>query len=131
MNKTLGAWLKSEVEYTRDLADSGWNGALAAWENLSREEPVGEVLTRSARASVAPTVMCAGFGALCALLVQKGKRKNPAAVALGLAGGFLGFTAAVAWETRELSSGVARGAMRKINTTRDSHWLTRHPINFG
>jgi hypothetical protein len=127
---SIGAWFKSEVEYTRDLADSGWNGALAAWESLSHEKPVGEVLTRSARNSVAPSVMCAGLGALCALMVQR-KRNRPAALALGIAGGFVGFTAAVAWETRQLSSEVARGALRQINTTRDSHWLVRHPINFG
>lgn len=127
----LGTWFKSEVEYTRDLADSGWSGAVAAWETLNQDEPVGEVLSRSARASVAPAVMGAGVGALCALLVQRGKPNRPAALALGLAGGFVGFTAAVAWETRQLSSEVARGALRQMGTTRDSHWLDRHPINFG
>ena len=124
-------WLRSEMEYTRDLADSGWHGARSAWENLSEEEPVSEVLSRSARNSVAPTLMCAGLGALCALLIQRGRRNRPVAVVLGLAGGFLGFSAAVAWGTRELSSEVARGAWREMSTTRDSHWLDRHPINFG
>jgi len=128
----FGNWLRSEVEYTRDLADSGWHGAVSAWESLSEEKPVSEVLTRSARASVAPTLMCAGLGALCALALQRrGKQSSGVALALGIAGGFLGFTAAVAWETRELSSEVARGAWRKMATTRDSHWLDRHPINFG
>ena len=128
---SFGNWIRSEMEYTRDLADSGWHGAVSAWENLSEEEPVSEVLTRSARASVAPTVMCAGLGALCALLIQRGKPNRAVALALGIAGGFLGFTAAVAWETRDLSSELARGAWREMNTTRDSHWLDRHPINFG
>ena len=128
---SFGNWFRTEMEYTRDLADSGWNGAVSAWENLSQEEPVTEVLSRSARNSVAPTLMCAGLGALCALLIQRGRRNRPIAVALGLAGGFLGFSAAVAWETRGLSSGVARGAWREMTTTRDTHWLDRHPINFG
>jgi hypothetical protein len=128
---SLATWIKSEVEYTRDLADSGWNGARTAWETLSHEDQVGEVLFRTARNSVAPTVMGAGLGALCALMVEKGRRNRPVAVALGLAGGFLGFAATVGWETRKLSSEVARGAMRQINSTRDEHWLTRHPINFG
>jgi xanthosine utilization system XapX-like protein len=127
----LGNWLKSEVEYTRDLADSGWHGALTAWETLLQEEPVGSLLSRSARASWAPTVMGAGVGALCALLVARRKPSPPVAVALGVVGGVVGFTAAVAWETRELSSEVARGALRQIGTTRDSHWLGKHPINFG
>lgn len=128
---SLGNWIKSEVEYTRDLADSGWNGAVAAWETASQKEPVGEVLSRSARASVAPAVMGAGFGALCALFVQRKKPSRPVALAMGLAGGFVGFTAAVAWETRQISSEVARGALKHMATTRDSHWLERNPINFG
>jgi len=129
---SFSTWLRSEVEYTRDLADSGWSGARSAWENLSEEEPVAEVLSRSARKSVAPTLLCAGLGALCALALQRrGKPNRDVALALGIAGGFLGFAAAVAWETRELSSEVARGAWRKMATTRDSHWLDRHPINFG
>ena len=129
---SFSTWLRSEVEYTRDLADSGWHGALSSWEHLSEEQPVSEVLTRSARASVAPTLMCAGLGALCALALQRGSKPNRGvALALGMAGGFLGFTAAVAWDTRELSGGVARGAWREMAPVRDSHWLDRHPINFG
>ena len=127
----IGDWLKSEVEYGRDLADSGWQGARTAADSMLQEEPVGEILSRSARASWAPTVMGAGVGALCALLAQRRKPKTVAVVAMGVVGGFVGFTAGVAWETRQLSSGIARGAMRKIGSTRDSHWLGKHPINFG
>jgi hypothetical protein len=127
----IGDWLKSELEYGRDLADSGWQGARTAADSMLQEEAVSELLTRSARASWAPTVLGAGLGAFCGLLAQRRKPNNAAVVALGVVGGFVGFTAGVAWETRELSSGIARGAMRKIGTTRDSHWLGKHPINFG
>jgi hypothetical protein len=127
----IGDWLKSELEYGRDLADSGWEGARTACNSLLQEEPVGEILSRSARASWAPTVMGAGLGAFCGLLVQRRKPNTAAVIAMGVVGGFVGFTAGVAWETRELSSGIARGAMRKIGTTRDSHWLGKHPIDFG
>jgi hypothetical protein len=127
----IGDWLKSEMEYGRDLAGSGWQGARSAADTFLREEPVGEIFSRSARASWAPTVLGAGLGALCGLMVQRRKPNPAAVVALGVVGSFVGFTAGVAWETRELSSGIARGAMRKIGTTRDSHWLGKHPINFG
>lgn len=127
----IGDWLKSELEYGRDLADSGWQGARTAADSMLQEEAVSELLTRSARASWAPTVLGAGLGAFCGLLAQRRKPNNAAVVALGVVGGFVGFTVGVAWETRELSSGIARGAMRKIGTTRDSHWLGKHPINFG
>ena len=127
----IGDWLKSEVEYGRDLAGSGLQGARTAADSLLHGEHVGKVLGRSARASWAPTVMGAGFGAVSALLVQRRKPRGGAVIAMGIVGGVVGFTAGVAWETRQLSSGIARGAMRKIGTARDSHWLGKHPINFG
>jgi hypothetical protein len=123
----IGEWLKSEVEYGRDLADSGWQGARSSL----LDQPVAEILSHSLRASWAPTVMGAGVGALCALVVGRRKPRTAAIVAMGVAGSFVGFTAGIAWETRQLSSGIARGAMRNIGSTRDSHWLDRHPINFG
>jgi len=127
----IGDWLKSEVGYGRDLADSGLQGARAAADSILHGEPVGEILGRSARASWAPTVMGAGVGAVCALLAHGRKPKNATVVVMGVVGGVVGFAAGVAWETRQLSSGIARGALRKIGTTRDSHWLGKHPINFG
>jgi hypothetical protein len=127
----IGDWLKSEVEYGRDLADSGWQGARTARDSMLQGEPVGAIFTRSVRASWAPTVLGAGMGALCALLVQRRKPNTAAVIALGIVGGVVGFTAGVTWDTRQLSSGMARGAIRKIGTARDSHWLGKHPINFG
>jgi hypothetical protein len=127
----VGEWLKSEVEYGRDLADSGWAGARSAWDNVTQTEPVGSMLTRSVRASWVPTMMGAGVGALCALALQRRKMNTPAVLAVGMVGSFLGFTVGVAWETRQISSEVARGAMREIGTARDSRWLEKHPINFG
>jgi len=127
----IGDWLKSEVEYGRNLAGSGWQGARTAADSMLNGEHVGEILGRSARDSWVPTVVGAGVGALCAVLAQRRKTKTAAVVAMGVVGGVVGFTAGVAWETRQLSSGIARGALRKIGTTRDSHWLGKHPINFG
>jgi hypothetical protein len=127
----IGDWLKSEVEYGRDLADSGWQGARIAAGSILNGEHVGAVLSRSARASWAPTVMGAGVGALCALVAQRRKPKSAALVVMGVVGGFVGFSAGVAWDTRQLSSEIARGALRQIGSTRDSHWLGKHPINFG
>lgn len=127
----IGEWLKSEVEYGRDLADSGWQGARSARDSMLHGEAGRAILSRSARASWAPTVMGAGFGALCGLLAQRKKPNTTVVVAMGFVGSVVGFTAGVAWETRQLSSGMARGAMRGIGSTRDSHWLSKHPINFG
>ena len=127
----IGDWLKSEVEFWRDLANSGWQGARTASDSILQDQPVGRILGRSARASWAPTAMGAGAGVVCALLAQRPRPRTAAVVTMGVVGGVVGFTAGVAWETRQLSSGIARGAMRRIGTTRDSHWLGKHPINFG
>ena len=67
----------------------------------SRTSTSGRVISRSARASWAPTVIGAGVGALCALLAQRRKPRPLAVVAMGVVGGFVGFTAGVAWETRD------------------------------
>jgi hypothetical protein len=123
----LKDWLKSEVEYGRDLADSGLAGAREALDG----QPLSEIFTNSARASWAPTAIGAAAGAVCSLLVQGRRPKAATVAALTLVGGVVGFTAGVAWQTRELSGGIARGAIRNTGPIRDSHWLDRHPINFG
>ena len=127
----IGEWLKSEVEYGRDLAGSGLHGARAGAGSALAGQSVGDVLGRSARASWAPSVLGAGVAAAAALLAQR-RRKNIAIVAaMSAVGAVVGFAAGVAWETRELSGGIARGALREMGTMRDSHWLGKHPINFG
>ena len=128
----VGEWIASEVEYGRDLADSGWHGARTALDNALQQEPAGELLSRTLRASWAPAVLGAGVGAVCALLLPRRKSGIPgAAIALGVTGSLLGFAAGVAWETRDVSSEVARSALREISSTRDTRWLKKHPINFG
>jgi hypothetical protein len=131
MAMKIGDWLKSEVEYGRDLAGSGWQGARSVYDSILLGERAGAILGRSVRDSWAPTAMGAGVGALCGLLAQRRKPNTAVVVAMGVVGGVVGFTAGVAWDTRQLSSGMARGAMRNIGSTRDSHWLGKHPINFG
>ncbi len=127
----IGDWIKSEVEYGRNLAGSGWHGARNAAGSLLEAEGVRDVLGRSVRASWVPTAIGAGVGAVCALIAGGKRPKAGAIAAMSVAGGVAGFAAGVAWETRELSGGIARGAIRGIGTTRDSHWLSKHPINFG
>jgi hypothetical protein len=113
-----------------------WTGSLAGWLlNLSARVAQWHARLEPARRVPDPPLWLVLTFAValvaCALLIRRGKPSRPVALALGIAGGFLGFSAAVAWETRELSSEVAREAWRQMSTTRDSHWLDRHPINFG
>ncbi|MDR3762597.1 MAG: hypothetical protein P4M01_00725 [Acidobacteriota bacterium] len=131
MAMKIGEWVKSEVDYGRNLAGSGWHGAREAAGTLLEGEGARAVWNRSLRSSWVPTAIGVGVGAVCALIAGGRRPKAGAVAAMSVAGGVAGFTAGVAWETRQLSSGIARGAMRGVGEARDSHWLSKNPINFG
>ena len=46
-------------------------------------------------------------------------------------GAALAFGVSFAWKTRPLTSAMAREAGKRIGHTRDRHWLSSHPINYG
>ncbi|HVP65040.1 MAG TPA: hypothetical protein VMT82_09100 [candidate division Zixibacteria bacterium] len=127
----IGDKIKSGMGYAGDLADTGWKGARAAASAALNGEPAGHVLTRSAQASWAATLVGAAVGALVGYLVNTRKPSISRVGACAVIGGTVGFGSGLAWETRGLSSGIARGAMRNINKARDQHWLASHPIDFG
>ena len=49
----------------------------------------------------------------------------------GFAGGVLGISAGLAWASRGLIRHAARTATRRVNATRDAHWLDTHPIDYA
>ena len=49
----------------------------------------------------------------------------------GLLCAVLGFVGSYAWNTRPLTSGIVRGAGKRIRPTRDQHWLVKNPVIFG
>lgn len=127
----IGDKIKSGMGYAGDLADTGWKGARDAGSVALKGEPVTRILTRSAQQSWAATLVGATVGALVGYLVDTKKPSISRVAACAVLGGTVGFGTGLAWETRELSSGMARGAMRNINKARDQRWLATHPIDFG
>ena len=127
----IGDKIKSGMGYAGDLADTGWQGAREAGTVALNGERVTRVLTRSAQASWAATLAGAALGALVGYLVNTKKPSLSRVGACAVLGGTVGFGTGLAWETRELSSDMARGAMRNINKVRDQRWLATHPIDFG
>jgi hypothetical protein len=127
----IGDKIKSGMGYAGDLADTGWKGAREAGSAALQGEPVGRVLTRSAQESWAPTLVGAAVGALVGFLGNTRKPSVSRIAACAILGGTVGFGSGLAWESRDLSSGMARGAMKNINKVRDQHWLATHPIDFG
>jgi hypothetical protein len=70
------------------------------------------------------------LGVLTARLA--GQRKSPSRTAWGgFAGGVLGISAGLAWASRGLIRHAARTATRRVNATRDAHWLETHPIDYA
>ena len=49
----------------------------------------------------------------------------------GLLGGVIGFAGSIAWATRHMTGGMARGALQKVNVVRDAHWLSKHPVDYA
>jgi hypothetical protein len=59
-------------------------------------------------------------------------RKSASRTALGgLIGAALGLGAGLAWASRLHLAGAARTATRRVNATRDAHWLEAHPIDYA
>jgi hypothetical protein len=124
-------WICSTIDYARSLANSGWEGARSTRDNSLAAKPVSFVLSRSARESLLPAAVGAYIGALGASLGNR-RKPNYGVVALSsLLGGTIGFASGMAWGTRRLTGGVARGALKGIDARRDAHWLERNPIDYA
>ena len=83
-----------------------------------------------ARSALAAGVTAASLGVFTGYWV--GRRRSAAtAVAFGIAGAMIGFTAAMAWGTRRVTGEIARGTIKKLHATRDARWLAHHPIDYA
>jgi len=125
-----GAWLKSGIAYGWDLLCSAVEGARSAGEQIRGEESPRSVLVRSARTSLVSAVAVASFGVVAGYWASKRKPAHNA-VAFGLLGAVIGFAAGMAWGTRHVTGGMARGAVKKMDSARDAHWLTKHPVDYA
>jgi len=127
---SLDAWLKSGVAYGWDLLRSAAEGARSAGEQIGEEESPRSVLVRSARTSVVPSVAVACLGLVAGYWASKRKPAH-SAVAFGLLGAVIGFAGGMAWGTRHMTGGIARGAIKKVDAARDAHWLSKHPVDYA
>ena len=125
-----GAWLKSGIVYGCDLLRSAVEGARSAEEEIRGEESPRSVLVRSARTALVSSVTAASFGVVAGYWASKRKPAHNA-VAFGLLGAVIGFAAGMAWGTRHVTGGIARGAIKKMDSARDAHWLAKHPVDYA
>ncbi len=122
--------IRSQYEYGKELVSSGLEGAREAHKAVLATEDTSNILAVAAEQSW----QAASFGVLAgAVLGALADDRKPVrgVVAGGILGAALAFGASFAWKTRPLTSAMAREAGRRIGHTRDRHWLSRHPINYG
>lgn len=118
---------KSGIAYGWLLLRSALEGARSAGQET--DEPARSVLLRSARTSLAPSVAIASLGVAAGYLLSR--RKSQRLAGFGVAGAVLGFAGGMAWGTRRVTGGMARGALRKLDAARDAHWLAKHPVDYA
>ncbi len=126
----LTEWSKSSVDYGQRLVNSALEGAREGEEEFLKEDSLSPLLTASARHALVPALIGAYFGAFGGSLAQR-RRSTSKAVAFGLLGGAIGFSAALAWESRQISASVASGAWKRVQQTRDERWFEKHPIDYA
>jgi hypothetical protein len=130
MSMEFSDWLKSNVDYGKELIHSGVEGARSTRDAQLEGERVSSVLAHSAGQAWKPATVGASLG-VGAYLLGRRKPNLAAVLSYSLLGATIGFTVGMAWETRRLTGSMARGAMRGIQPVRDAHWLERNPINYG
>jgi hypothetical protein len=111
--------LKSDITYARYLIG-------AVLEGLN-ETPKAAVLTS---AVWQPMAIGAAIGLLSASLNRGNKPAYRVAMG-GLLGTAVGFSAGVAWTSRDFTGAVARSTIQKVNTVRDARWLEKNPIAYA
>lgn len=122
--------VRSELRYGRELVKSGVSGLSNGREAHLNGQPLSNVLSRSARASLglATLGVCAG---LLRYYLPARRNRTAQTVACGIVGGAIGFVGGFAWKTRELTESMARSASKEIGVVRDRRWLERHPIDYA
>ena len=122
--------VKENLAYSKELLDSGLEGANEARKAVLASEETTDLVTIAAQESWQPATLGVLAGAICGVLADDRKPVR-GVIAGGLLGAVLGFAGSFAWKTRPLTSAMTRGAGKRIGTARDGHWLSKHPINYG
>ncbi len=119
--------LKSSFGYGLVLLRAAVEGARSVKQGTVEQPRL--VLLRSARASLASGVAAASLGLAAGYLLSR--RRTQKLASFGVMGAVVGFAGGMAWGTRRMTGGMARGAIRKLGATRDAHWLAKHPVDYA
>ncbi len=127
---TVHKWFESEVRYGRDVFAAGLDGIRSGGETFLHGERLSPFLNESVRRALKPAAIgtCVGLSGGC---IGNPSRSLRRMLALGLAGGAIGFGLGIAWECRHLFAGAVSDALKKIGKVRDEHWFERNPIDYA
>ena len=123
-------WVASEVDYGRELVDSGLAGASNGGKQFLHGAPLAPYLGDLIRIALKLATFGVCLGLLASYLDHRHK-PVARAVVCGALGGAVGFAASFAWTSHTLAETVARGALRNMAAVRDQHWLKTHPIDYA
>ena len=130
METTTRQTFRSDLRYGKDLMKSGVAGLSRGRDAYLQGQPLSDVLGDSAKASIGLATLGACAGLLRYYLPAR-RARLAKTVACGLVGSAIGFLAAFAWNTRELTESMTRSAGKQIGVVRDQHWLDHHPIDYA
>ncbi len=125
----LGDWLRDNIDYSKELLETGIEGASSELRTLDQESVSAE-LAQALETSWRHAVLGACVGTIVGFFSDD-RRRGRGAVVGAFFGGALGFTGGVAWGSRRLTGTVARGAMKNINAARDARWLEKNPVTYA
>jgi hypothetical protein len=120
----LGDWVKNSLKDTRELIDSGFQGAKSAVPGGGSE------LARAAWNSWAAAVLGACIG-VAGGIANDDRKPARGAIVGGFLGAAMGLSLGMAWNARAVISSVAGNAFKNVAGVRDSQWLAKHPIDYA
>ncbi len=122
--------IKTNVAYGQELLESGVDGAKEARRAMLDAAGTPDMVTVAAQESWQAAAIGVMAGAIVGVLADDRKPAR-GVVTGGLLGAVLGFAGSFAWKTRPLTTSMVRGAGKHIGSTRDQHWLSNTPVNYG
>lgn len=122
--------IKTNLAYGQELVESGVEGASEARKAMLESAESTDIVAVAAQQSWQAAAIGVMAGAIVGVLTDDRKPAR-GVITGGLLGAVLGFAGSFAWKTRPLTSTMVRGAGKRIGTTRDRHWLTKNPVNYG
>jgi len=122
--------IKTNLAHGQELVASGVEGAAEARKAMLELPETTDIVADAAQESWQAAAIGVMAGAIFGVLTDDRKPLR-GVITGGLLGAVLGFAGSFAWKTRPLTSTMLHGAGKRIGTTRDQHWLAKHPVNYG